>query len=110
MAFLEADPTYSATAESAAFKTLHNLAAAIGQMKATGQDYASLLPYYKRALDAYRAQGDADPANLTTFENFYLDAAQGLNVVGAFADAVGGRLLIGGIVALGILYLWKVKR
>lgn len=99
--------TYSSAEESAAFKQLHNLNVAINQLKAQGLSYDSLLPYYKAALDKYRAIGNADPAYLTDAERFYLDAAQGLKQVGSFANVVGNKLLLGGAIILGIMFLWK---
>lgn len=103
------DITYSPEAESAAFKKLHNLTVAIGQLKQQGVSYASLMPYYQAALTQYRAMGNADPANLTSFEKFYLDAGEGLKKVGNFADIIGNKLLLGGgLVVLG-LYFWKKR-
>lgn len=109
MAYGLGETTYSVEAESAAFKQLHSLNVAINQLKAQGLDYSSLLPYYKAALDKYKAVGASDPANLTAAEQFYLDAVDGLKQVGQFADVVSNKLLIGGAIILGILYFWKKR-
>ena len=97
----------TADAESAAFKKLHTLNVAINQLKAQGLDYSMLLPFYKAALDAYKAAGASDPAYLTSAEQFYLDSVNGLQQVGQFANVVSDKLLIGGAIILGIMLLRK---
>lgn len=98
---------FSAEAEAAAFRKLHNLNVAINQLRAQGLDYGSLLPYYRAALDEYRAMGRADPANLTAAEAFYLDAVDGLAQVGKFAGKVTNTALLAGALVVVGLFLWK---
>lgn len=103
-----ADP-YSVSAESAAFKKLHNIGAGIAQLREQGLDYSMLLPMYKAALDDYRKQGDADPDNLSSFEQFYLEAGEGVKTVAGITGTITTKLLIGAGLVAAIMVLRKFK-
>ncbi len=101
--------TYSDVAESAAFKKLHTLNIAINQLKAQ-ENWAgiqSVAPYYKAALDEYRRIGNADPEYLNAAEQTLLSLGNvGAGAVSAL-DTISKRLLVGGVIAATILFLWK---
>lgn len=107
---------YSPAVESAAFKQLHTLSVALGQLKAQGNTYGvhSLLPYYRAALETYRASGDADPAYLSQSESLLLSAGTVASTVGSgtlkLLDTVSQRVLIGGALVVAGLFLWNRRR
>lgn len=78
---------FSPEAESAAFAQVHRLAVAIGQLRDQGNwdGVKSLLPYFRSAIDKYKAIGQADPSNLSSLEQSYLNAVQSLQDVGLAA-------------------------
>jgi hypothetical protein len=98
---------YSPEAESAAFQKVHNLAVAIGELKQQGNQYGvnQLLPYFRQAIDAYKAVGNADPANLTTFERLYLQAGEAITPALSFGF---NKLVVP--VVLGVVALFLLSR
>ncbi len=103
--YLGAD--YSATAESDAFKRLHNLTVAITQLKAQGNapGVQSLIPYYRQALADYKAAGASDPEYLSSSEQFLLSLGNVTAIGGSLLDTTSKRVLLGLGLYAGILAL-----
>ncbi len=109
---------YDPAVEAAAFRRLHTLSQALAQLKEQGNTYgvAQLLPYYRQALDAYRAAGASDPDTLTAGERFYLELGnlvqQGIGTVGRGVQAVGSAVrmpLMLSLVVAGLVVLWLLR-
>lgn len=96
--------TFDPAAESAAFARVHNLAVALAELKAQGNTYGvqQLLPYFRQAIDEYKASGQTDPAYLTSFEKAYLSFGEGLAQVATWSV---GKVVVPVLIGVAALYL-----
>jgi hypothetical protein len=107
---------YSPEAESAAFRRVHTLAQAIAQLRAQGNAYGveQLLPYFRQAIEAYRAVGAADPDMLTKWDQVLLNANEfvrsGAKAVGQVVTGTLDRMVVLAALALGLFVLFSRAR